>query len=262
MARIKINKFTNFTGEDYNQRFYDTQKIVELFYDTQELQPPEETILKLLGKDLKKMSMLDIGVGAGRTTRHFAPKARQYIGIDYSPKMIAACQHKFPRLKNSFILADARDMSIFKNHYFDFVFFSFNGIDYVDNKDRMTIFNEIKRIIKIGGLFCFSTHNLRNIEKLFKKQPGLRGFIKYILLNFYNEPKKQLSQNDHVIINDGACSFGLKTYYILPEVQIEELNQSGFKNIRLFASENGKEIDRKQLKTVQDPWIYYLAKLS
>jgi ubiquinone/menaquinone biosynthesis C-methylase UbiE len=41
------------------------------------------------------MKMLDIGVGRGRTTMHFAQAAEEYWAIDYSEEMIAACRERF-----------------------------------------------------------------------------------------------------------------------------------------------------------------------
>ena len=75
------------------------------------------------------MKMLDIGVGGGRTTLHFAPLVKEYVGIDYSQNMIKACQERFAQV--SFQTADARSMGIFKDSTFDFILFSYNGIDYI-----------------------------------------------------------------------------------------------------------------------------------
>ena len=55
----------------------------------------EETVLELLKPTLQGMKMLDVGVGAGRTTIYFAPLVHKYVGIDYSAKMITACKNKF-----------------------------------------------------------------------------------------------------------------------------------------------------------------------
>jgi ubiquinone/menaquinone biosynthesis C-methylase UbiE len=44
------------------------------------------------------MKMLDIGVGDGRTTMHFAQAAEEYWAIDYSQVMIAAYRKSFEML--------------------------------------------------------------------------------------------------------------------------------------------------------------------
>jgi ubiquinone/menaquinone biosynthesis C-methylase UbiE len=59
-----------------------------------ELQSLEKAILDTLKDQLPQMKMLDIGVGGGRTTLHFAQAAEEYWAIDYSDEMIAACRKK------------------------------------------------------------------------------------------------------------------------------------------------------------------------
>src|SRR5215470_12960135 len=43
------------------------------------------------------MAILDLGVGAGRTTPHLSAIASRYVGIDYSEEMIRACRMKSER---------------------------------------------------------------------------------------------------------------------------------------------------------------------
>ena len=145
-----------------NKLVYNSKDVVSLFVPLTNLQKPEETILNQLRNKLPNMRMLDVGVGAGRTTIHFAPLTKEYVGIDCSDNMIKECQKKFQNYqkKVSFVTADARDMTRFEDNYFDFVLFSWCGIDYVDHEDRQKILGEIRRVIKKGGYFCFQTHNL------------------------------------------------------------------------------------------------------
>src|SRR4051812_33180631 len=99
-----------------------------------ELFPPERTVLHLLRSSLPTMSMLDIGVGGGRTAMHFGGLAREYVGIDYSAAMVNACVARFAGTmeRRRFARCDARDMSMFASASFDLVLFSFNGIDNLD----------------------------------------------------------------------------------------------------------------------------------
>ena len=123
-----------------NQMTYQTAKIVKYYEQIKDLQPAEQMILDRLSSYLPTMKMLDIGVGAGRTTQYFCDRTAHYIGIDYSPEMIYACKQRFlETAKRQFQVCDARDMNCFADHQFDFVLFSFNGIDYVDHDDRQNI---------------------------------------------------------------------------------------------------------------------------
>jgi len=78
-----------------SQEEYGSESIAQDYAKRSDLQKPERTILGELGTKLSKGSMLDIGVGGGRTTVHFAPLAKQYLGLDYSTEMVEACQSRF-----------------------------------------------------------------------------------------------------------------------------------------------------------------------
>ncbi len=178
----------NIITAENNKIVYESEDVTRFYAEQSDLQKPETTILKELRNKLPKMSMLDIGVGAGRTTTHFAFLAKEYLGIDYSSQMVNACIKKFqgsPK-KISFLTADARTMKSFKNNSFDFILFSFNGIDYMDHEDRMATLREIRRLIKPGGYFCFSTHNLNFLSNKcsiqLSKHPSILASSTYKLL--------------------------------------------------------------------------------
>jgi ubiquinone/menaquinone biosynthesis C-methylase UbiE len=107
-------------------------------------------------------SVLDLGVGGGRTTPYLAKRAARYVGADYAPSMVKACQAKFPGLE--FVVADATDLSAFSKSSFDVVVFAFNGIDcIVGEQSRRKCLEEIRRLLKMGGVVIFSSHNPRAV---------------------------------------------------------------------------------------------------
>ena len=130
-------------AKEYSARFY--------------LHKPEETILHDLKDKLPNMKMLDIGVGAGRTTHYFAHLTKEYVGIDYSKTMIKVCRERFQKypIRISFEVADAKSLKSYQDSHFDFVLFSFNGIDYMSHEDRLIALQEIRRVTKKSGSFAF-----------------------------------------------------------------------------------------------------------
>ena len=66
-----------------NGNIWENDSIVKEYSIQTTLHKPEQTILNILKPILPNMKMLDIGVGAGRTTIQFAPLVKEYIGIDY-----------------------------------------------------------------------------------------------------------------------------------------------------------------------------------
>lgn len=123
---------------------------VKIYTAWDDLLPPERVVLKRFRERLGAMVMLDIGVGGGRTTYHFAPLVRQYVGIDVDPAMVEACLRRFPHRPShvQLMVCDAREMSAFGDGAFDFVLFSYNGLDYLAHGDRLLALREIARVTR------------------------------------------------------------------------------------------------------------------
>lgn len=107
------------------------------------------------------MDILDLGVGAGRTTPSLSAIASRYVGIDYSEEMVRACRSKFPQLQ--FNVADASDLSQFADTSFDSVVFSYNGLDCLPRDKREKCLRECYRVLKRGGIYILSSHNPRSL---------------------------------------------------------------------------------------------------
>jgi len=253
-----------------NLKTYESRGIVQYYAELQQLQPAETAVLTLLKDQLPKMSMLDMGVGGGRTTQHFAKIAADYRGIDYSAGMISACQQRFAEsmASNAFAVCDARDMSCFADDTFDFILFSFNGIDYIEHCDRIQVLQEIQRIGKPGGYFCFSTHNLQGMEQVFNWRSHLSynpistyiDLVMWAMLRGFNRSYSlpQLQSSAYAMIRDEPHNFRLRTYHIRPQDQIEQL-KSGFENIKVFSWQQETEISPHDLSSNTDLWLYYLC---
>ncbi len=256
-------KKNSMNPSELSRSTYESVDIVELYAKQDALQPPEQTILNLLRSRLHQMSMLDIGVGGGRTTQHFAPFTKEYVGVDYASNMIQICRKKFPHLY--FDVADARNLSAFKNGRFDFTLFSFNGLDYVNHEDRGRALSEMHRVTKECGYVCMSTHNLNYVPELlklrFKKNPiGLARELRriYRIYSVNKHLKENAKREAYLLLNDGALGFRLITHYIKPEEHVKHLTNLGFGNIRTFSLE-GKEIIPANLTGAKDPYLYFLC---
>ncbi len=254
--------------EDSNQKTYTATSIVRHYAQLQRLQPAEQTLFEELRSRLPSMNMLDIGVGGGRTTQHFASRVKSYVGIDYSAAMIAACKHRFAATAHqiSFEWGDARDLSQFANDSFDLILFSFNGIDYVSHCDRLKILQEVYRVGRPGGCLIFSSHNLQSLEHQFDlaKQFSWNPITTYTnlvmlgLLRWFNRAidLKNLNQSVYEIVRDESHNFRLRTYYIRPSAQIQQLAPF-FQDIKIFSWRSGLELTSLEINTHLDPWLYY-----
>jgi len=255
------------SADDTNLPVYCDRNVVRFYARASQLQPAERTILESLEGRLPGMRMLDLGVGGGRTTVHFAARVARYVALDYSPGMIAAARERFSSGAHEFILGDARELP-FEDATFDFVLFSHNGIDYVEHDDRLRILQEVRRVVRDEGTFVFSTHNLdREDLDLFprsKRNPiakALRSFRRARLLA--NNPLHQeMCTEPHAMINDGAFDFRCTTYHIRLGAQLEQLRAAGFEAIRVYAATTGRELPSSDDVPPTDPWLYFAAQAA
>jgi ubiquinone/menaquinone biosynthesis C-methylase UbiE len=240
-----------------NWDVFQSKRTVEIYRQNEGLQLAEQSIFGLIKDKLGFMKMLDIGVGAGRTTHHFAPLVKEYTGIDYSQNMVNACQERFAHLH--FLRSDARSMGSFNDSLFDLILFSYNGIDYINHDDRAKALREIKRVGRPGGLFCFSSHNLGYIRN-FLKVPLNRNIVP-AYQRYCQTTQILKSQLPYAFIRDGGEDFKLLTYYVKPSQQVKVLHELGFREIRLFLEKTGQQImDISRIDDYsQDRWLYYLC---
>ncbi|MEO1145746.1 MAG: methyltransferase domain-containing protein [Cyanobacteria bacterium J06638_22] len=259
---------------DPNQKTYASADIVWYYTQLSQLQPAEQAILDRFNHQLSSMKMLDIGIGGGRTTRVFAPLVKEYVGIDYSAEMVAACQKRFANTLPSLALevADARDMQQFADDSFDFILFSFNGIDYVPESDRLKIFETIKRIGKSGGYFCFSSHNLQGLQTASTLKQNvsfnpLKTYTNMVMLALFKvlNPtlnSHQLANADRLIVRDESHNFRLKSYYIRPAAQFKQL-EPYFCNVEAYPWQSEHPIsDQTVLAQRPELWLYYLCQID
>jgi ubiquinone/menaquinone biosynthesis C-methylase UbiE len=276
------------------RQYFRRADVVSEYAGFEFLLPPERAILEEIGPGLAEARMLDVGVGAGRTTIHFAPLVGEYVGIDLSPDMIDACRTRFAERpwNATFAVCDVRDLLRFASASFDFVLFSFNGIDTVGGRpDRLAAFAEIHRVSRPGARFCFSSSNLRfallrssvpaALWSFARRSPaaalrhprGLRRTVadarRWRRLN--PALREAAARGEGLVVEDRPrhefsaefyaspkARIRTEKYYIDPAKQVEQLVTGGFENVRTF-DPDGREIDGKALAAEANWWLYYLC---
>lgn len=229
----------------------------------------EQRIFAALRAELKAARLLDIGIGAGRSTAHLHTMCRDYVGIDYARSMVARARTRFRQL--DLRVMDARDLSAFEECSFDAVVFSFNGIDYMAHEERLRVLREIHRVLRKGGVFVFSTHN-RNSEVMspysihhLRTPPGLARLPKNIarfgagIINAARLKKLERFEDEYALINDMGERYRLLTYYITPQAQIAQLERGGFATVRLF-SLAGRDISADCPEAATDYMLHVTAR--
>jgi ubiquinone/menaquinone biosynthesis C-methylase UbiE len=255
-----------------NKQTYLSPKVIDFYSRNADLQPPEKTIVQILGWMLPKAKMLDVGVGAGRTTEYFAPLVKSYSAFDFSEGMIDQCKKRFASRfpEARFEVGDAKDLHAFENEKFDFILFSFNGVDYMPVASRVQFLQKARRLLAPGGYLAFSTHNIFSLRRLTLRSAfqfrwnmveALARVARRMKVRTINaEALRSLETSDFVFFNDGTHDFGLKQCFIRPSYQIQMLRECGWNNIRAFELGSGKEhATEKEICSTEDGWIYFLC---
>ncbi len=223
---MDINKISYESGEAIEVYNHEKDKWGELYV--------YENYFKKPGK------ILDLGCGTGRTSSTLAARGHEVFAIDYSEKMINEAKKKYNNL--DFRVMDAKNLA-FADAFFDYAFFSFNGIDYLQtDEDREKVFKEVFRVLKSGGIFAFSSHNAFFIPNSFSRlYVQLRSFVHGKIYPYRLE----------------FHTFGrLLTHYISPKSEIREISRNGFGFVEI-ASKYGKSLRKI---TFQDPYPMYICK--
>ena len=226
-----------------NRNVYEQRSIVLQYAADTNLTPAETELLAQLSNDIAGKRVLDLGVGGGRTAPYLAERAATYVGVNSSEAMVRACRQRYPHL--DFRQGDARDLSQFANGEFDFVLFSFNGIDYVGHDDRPRILRKSARVLRPGGVLVFSSHNLASVPSgtflhrvfdisisanpLRSAKSIARTAVN--LVNYLRNAAGQQRTADYAILVDPAHGFVLRTYYVTIEEQQRQIEAAGFSSL-------------------------------
>ena len=159
-------------------------------------------------------SVLDLACGMGRTTLLLQEMGLSVRGIDRSEVFIQIAKKRLPYLDlrvGSYDCIEEPDSS------FSHVLISANGIDHAfPESQRVTALGECARVLKPGGTFIYSSHNLKSMhwfspcyrhQLLWKLRNSIKAYREWAYVledgihNFYASPEFVVRQTD---------SFGLK----------------------------------------------------
>lgn len=132
-------------GRKWNKFFAEGERETGLF---------TQDVVKKWGLEPKGRRVLEIGCGFGRQTRGFSKMFGEVYAIDISSSALTKAREFNSDLKNvKFIKTNGQDLKDFPDDYFDFVY-SYGVLQHIpDERLISNYFQEISRVLKIGGLF-------------------------------------------------------------------------------------------------------------
>jgi SAM-dependent methyltransferase len=237
--------------------------------------PGERAAFARVVDEARGRPVLDLGVGGGRTTALLAPTGPEYVGVDYTPEMVAISRRRFPALR--FEVCDARDLSRFPADHFQLVLFSYNGIDAVGPEGRRQVLAEVFRVLRPGGAFLFSTFNRHGPDFAprfrwsmppARKAGALRTAARLardVAMNavgYFNLKWNRRHEHrgpDHAVLVHSAHHYGVLVYAgTLAEVRAQ-LRKAGFaQEAEAFGSDHGGPTD--DATAGADRYVHLLAR--
>jgi len=238
---------------------------VHRYYLSKVLTPSEAACLLKYQPHISGRNVLDIGVGAGRTARYLAPLARRYEAVDYSPVMVGYVQKTMPKI--SVRQADFRDLSVFDNLSFDFVFATDNVIDALSHKDRLRALHEASRVLRPGGILAFSSHNIHyknafsgpRLEWSSNPVRFASNCAKFAIgwWNHLRVAPLRRTTPDYALLNDVGHFYACLHYYAARSKVTSQLAYAGMRLIEAF------DVDGQVISEAEDdrntPSLLYVA---
>ena len=190
---------------------FDNPKAVEIYTKKTELFPIEE---KLFNEHLSNpQRVLDLGCGTGRTTAYLHIMDHQVTGVDIAKLMIQKARTIHPDI--DYRVMDAANLD-FKSCSFDAVLFSFNGLDCLyPVSQRTEALNEIHRVLRNGGVFIYSSHDIDAVRLNWRTLTRIRN---------YQYPYKR----ERTVYGDLILFYGSR------ETNILQLREAGFTDIEYY----------------------------
>lgn len=190
--------------------------------------------------------ILDLGCGAGRTTRWLCEAGFDVVGLDLSRRMVEVAREQVEAAE--FVHASATSLP-FETGSFDHAVFAFNGLDYVPTESaRRTALEEIHRVLAPGGRFVFCSHN--PVFLVWNDPYNPFGYLRVLQFWVRNLRHGRLTSRYKLDVTDEGLT---ETYFITPGEQRRQLAAAGFETVTT--------VSRYWTDAVAfaDPWPYYVA---
>lgn len=254
--------------DSLNKEFYLKNKAAAWYATKAFILPEEQSFLNAFDAELRGRPLLDIGIGAGRSTRFLLPLGGDYTGVDYSPDMIAEAARHFPGVRLE--VRDARDLSAYPDGRFSAVLFSFNGLDCLSHDGRLQALAEIHRVLAPGGLFGFSSHNrdrpgvkpwsLSCLNRSKHPVRLLRNLAEFLagIRNWARSRRCAVEDAHYALRHDSGNHFSVPMYYIDKPSQARQLSAAGFDLVSIFDSRGHPAAPDSP--DPASPWIFYACR--
>lgn len=259
---MAINKYKDIIVNKYSGDDEDARLFLDRAHNLEYL-----TTMRYIEKFLKPgAKILEIGAATGRYSIALAKKGYNVVAVDLTPKHVEIMKRKSRGLKNfQCMVADALDLSMFKDNSFDMVLNLGPMYHLFNKKDKNQAVRETIRVAKKNGICMFAyisnasmvmTYGLRHnmvsrlVNECMDKDGRVADIPEEIFTSFYVEDFKKLfdKTNTKHITNvgvDGIAPAMRETIQGLPRkdwrafvnwhfITCERPDQQGYSNHLLY----------------------------
>jgi SAM-dependent methyltransferase len=266
-----VDMLANLTPQDsVNQAVYFAPSVVR-HYREEDLTAQETACLASFHSRLAGRTVLDIGVGTGRTVSHLRALAGSYEAVDYSPVMVAHMRRVMPDV--AVRLADWRDLSAFADGSFDVIFATNNVIDALGHEDRLKALAESRRLLRDQGLLIFSSHNrgyhgagnfprlsLRSLLSMYRAPWRLSAeALRYLRCRANHARLRALHAEtpDYALWTDEGHDYACLHYYTTRQIVARQVHAAGMRMLTAFDTEG--RVVQDGLDERATPFFLYVA---
>lgn len=224
-----------FDMAEHNADMFRERNVVEFFANAP-IKPAEVVLFLSFISAFQGKSVLDLGVGAGRTTQYLSRFAGRYVGVDCSREMLSHCASRFPDAE--LVFADIRNLSVLGSDKFDFILASCMVVDGFSHTDREALLRDTRDRLAPEGVFAFSAHNRAHFRSshgpklAMSRNPVTQiRFIWEYLISMRNHRRMKPFEERHetyALLNDTSFSWKGMVYHIDRAAQEIQLRDAGF----------------------------------
>ncbi len=229
---------------DWNANIFNTRKAVD-YYAAHGLSVAESIVLRRVRDAYDGKRVLDLGVGAGRTTPALHLLASHYCGVDLSSEMLAAARRRYPGA--TFLQRDIRSLGALPDQPYDFVLASCNLFDLLEHDERLGVLRDIRDLMAPNGTLLFSAHNLdwedagSRPSLAMPRSPvaACRRLLGHTIdmANYRRLAALESRGPGHALLRDRAHHWSGVFYYVDSRTQTQQLAELGFSDIEVLGDD-------------------------